>query len=331
VPVLTLSATRAMLCRMTSIKDGWTANDIPRQDGRVFVVTGANSGLGFSTARELARKGATVVMAVRNEQKGRQALEKIKDEIPAADVQVRSLDLADLDSVRAFAAATPTVHVLVNNAGVMMPPRSLTKQGFELQFGANHLGHFALTGLLLPALRRAGGHGTEARVVTVSSGLHRGGSIHFDDLDGAKAYSPTGFYSQSKFANVLFGLELDRRLRQAGEPIRSLIAHPGYAATNLQVNGPTGPMKFVLRISNALVAQSADMGALDQLYAATDPGAESGEFIGPRRMREQRGTPTVVQPDPNATDPALARRLWDLSEELTGVHYDFAPSATSAK
>jgi len=320
-----------MLCRMTSIKDGWTANDIPRQDGRVFVVTGANSGLGFSTARELARKGATVVMAVRNEQKGRQALQKIKDEIPAADVQVRPLDLADLDSVRAFAAATPAVHGLVNNAGVMMPPRSLTKQGFELQFGANHLGHFALTGLLLPALRRAGGHGTDARVVTVSSGLHRGGSIHFDDLDGAKAYSPTGFYSQSKFANVLFGLELDRRLRQAGEPIRSLIAHPGYAATNLQVNGPTGPMKFLLRISNALVAQSADMGALDQLYAATDPGAESGEFIGPRRMREQRGTPTVVQPDPNATDPALARRLWELSEELTGVHYDFAPSATSAK
>ena len=331
MPVLTLSAMRAMLCRMTSIKDGWTANDIPRQDGRVFVVTGANSGLGFSTARELARKGATVVMAVRNEQKGREALEKIKNEISAADVQLRSLDLADLDSVRAFAAATPTVHVLVNNAGVMMPPRSLTKQGFELQFGANHLGHFALTGLLLPALRRAGGHGTDARVVTVSSGLHRGGSIHFDDLDGAKAYSPTGFYSQSKFANVLFGLELDRRLRQAGEPIRSLIAHPGYAATNLQSSGPTGPMKFLMRISNALVAQSADMGALDQLYAATDPGAESGEFIGPRRMREQRGTPTVVQPDPNATDPALARRLWELSEELTGVHYDFAPSATSAK
>ena len=320
-----------MLCRMTSIKDGWTAKDIPRQDGRVFVVTGANSGLGFATARELARKGASVLMAVRNEQKGRQALKEIKDEIPVADVQLRSIDLADLDSVRAFAAAVPTVHVLVNNAGVMMPPRSLTKQGFEVQFGANHLGHFALTGLLLPALRRAGGHGTDARVVTVSSGLHRGGSIHFDDLDGATTYSPTAFYSQSKFANVLFGLELDRRLRQAGEPIRSLLAHPGYAATNLQSSGPTGPMKFFMRIGNAVVAQSADMGALDQLYAATDPGAESGEFIGPRRMREQRGTPTVVQPDPNATDPALARRLWDLSEELTGVQYEFQPSATSAR
>jgi NAD(P)-dependent dehydrogenase (short-subunit alcohol dehydrogenase family) len=311
---------------MTSIKDGWTAKDIPRQDGRVFVVTGANSGLGFSTARELARRGATVLLAVRNAEKGRQAIKRIKDEVPGADVDQRALDLADLDSVRAFAAAVPAVHVLVNNAGVMMPPRTLTKQGFEVQFGANHLAHFALTGLLLPALRRAGASGTDARVVTVSSGLHRGGSIHFDDLDGARSYSPTGFYSQSKFANVLFGLELDRRLRAAGEPIRSLLAHPGYAATNLQMNGPTGAMKFGLRIATALFAQSADMGALDQLYAATDPGAQSGEFIGPRRMREQRGTPTVVQPDPNATDPELARRLWDLSEELTGVRYEFAPA-----
>jgi len=316
---------------MTSIKDGWTAKDIPRQDGRVFVVTGANSGLGFSTARELARHGATVVLAVRNADKGRQAIKQIKDEVPAADVDQRALDLADLDSVRAFAATVPTVHGLVNNAGVMMPPRTLTKQGFELQFGANHLGHFALTGLLLPALRAAGGSGgVDARVVTVSSGLHRGGSIHFDDLDGARAYSPTGFYSQSKFANVLFGLELDRRLRAAGEPIRSLLAHPGYAATNLQLSGPTGMMKLGMRIGNALIAQSADMGALDQLYAATDPGAESGEFIGPRRMREQRGTPTVVQPDPNATDPELARRLWELSEEMTGVHFDFAPAVGTA-
>ncbi len=318
---------------MTSIKDGWTAKDIPRQDGRVFVVTGANSGLGFSTARELARSGATVLLAVRNEDKGRQAIKRIKDELPRADVEQQALDLADLDSVRAFAAAVPTVHGLVNNAGVMMPPRTLTKQGFELQFGANHLGHFALTGLLLPALRAGGHGGTDARVVTVSSGLHRGGSIHFDDLDGARAYSPTGFYSQSKFANVLFGLELDRRLRAAGEPIRSLLAHPGYAATNLQLSGPTGAMKFGMRIGNAFIAQSADMGALDQLYAATDPGAESGEFIGPRRMRERRGTPTVVRPDPNATDPALARRLWDLSEEMTGVHFDFAPAVgtTSGK
>jgi NAD(P)-dependent dehydrogenase (short-subunit alcohol dehydrogenase family) len=314
---------------MTSIKDGWTAKDIPRQDGRVFVVTGANSGLGFATARELARHGATVLVSVRNEEKGRLAIGRITDEIPGADLQLRALDLADLDSVRSFAAGVPTVHGLINNAGVMMPPRTLTKQGFELQFGANHLGHFALTGLLLPALRRAGATGPDARVVTVSSGLHHGGSIHFDDLDGARSYSPTGFYSQSKFANVLFGLELDRRVRAAGEPIRSLLAHPGYAATNLQSSGPTGLMKFGMRISNALIAQSADMGALDQLYAATDPAAESGEFIGPRRMREQRGTPTVVKPDPNATDPDLARRLWDLSEELTGVHYEFAVASRS--
>ncbi len=196
------------------MKNGWTANDIPRQDGRVFVVTGANSGLGFSTSRELARHGATVLMAVRNEEKGRRALDDIRAAVPAVDVQLRMLDLADLDSVREFAASVPTVDVLVNNAGVMMPPRSLTKQGFESQFGANHLGHFALTGLLLPALRRGGASGTDARVVTVSSALHRGGSIHFDDLDGARGYAPTAFYSQSKFANVLFGLELDRRLRR---------------------------------------------------------------------------------------------------------------------
>jgi NAD(P)-dependent dehydrogenase (short-subunit alcohol dehydrogenase family) len=262
------------------------------------------------------------VLAVRNEAKGKAALQALLTEQPEAEVEVRHLDLADLDSVRAFAdgisADDVPVDVLVNNAGVMMPPRSLTKQGFESQLGGNHLGHFALTGLLLDRLRA----GRDARVVTVSSNLHKRGFIHFDDLNGERKYSPTEFYAQSKFANVLFGLELDRRLRAGGVPIRSVLAHPGYSATNLQSTGPTGIMKQLMKVSNRLVAQSVDMGALNQLYAATAPGVESGQFIGPDGRGESRGFPTVVQPIESAKDPETARRLWDVSEELTGVHYD---------
>jgi NAD(P)-dependent dehydrogenase (short-subunit alcohol dehydrogenase family) len=203
----------------------------------------------------------------------------------------------------------------MNNAGVMMPPRRLSPQGNESQFAANHLGHFALTGLLLDRLR------PDARVVVLSSTLHRGGRIHFDDLTGERSYSPTAFYSQSKFANTVFGLELDRRLRAAGRPVRSVLAHPGYSATNLQTTGPTGLMPMLLRVGNALFAQSADQGALPQLYAATDPNARSGEFYGPDGLGESRGYPTVVKPAPAATDPELGRRLWELSEQLTGVSY----------
>jgi NAD(P)-dependent dehydrogenase (short-subunit alcohol dehydrogenase family) len=315
-----------MLC-FTDLNAGagmsnWTADRIPDQTGRTFVVTGANSGLGYVTARDLARHGARVVLAVRNEAKGKAALQALLTEQPEAEVEVRHLDLADLDSVRAFAdgisADDVPVDVLVNNAGVMMPPRSLTKQGFESQLGGNHLGHFALTGLLLDRLRA----GRDARVVTVSSNLHKRGFIHFDDLNGERKYSPTEFYAQSKFANVLFGLELDRRLRAGGVPIRSVLAHPGYSATNLQSTGPTGIMKQLMKVSNRLVAQSVDMGALNQLYAATAPGVESGQFIGPDGRGESRGFPTVVQPIESAKDPETARRLWDVSEELTGVHYD---------
>jgi NAD(P)-dependent dehydrogenase (short-subunit alcohol dehydrogenase family) len=296
----------------------WTADQIPDQAGRSYVVTGGNSGLGFETVRALARRGASVVMTVRDEAKGRAALRALGD---PPGVQVRRLDLADLDSVREFAgqmlAERLPVDVLVNNAGVMMPPRTLTRQGFELQFATNHLGHFALTGLLLPTLRA----GREPRVVTVSSGLHRGGSIYFDDLTGAKAYSPTRFYSQSKFANVLFALEFDRRLRAAGEAICSVVTHPGYAATNLQITGPRKIMRPLMRLGNALFAQSAADGALSQLYAATMPDVEGGQFFGPDRMREMRGHPTLVSPDPKATDLETARRLWEVSEELTGVRY----------
>lgn len=310
-----------MLCCMAT---SWTANQIPDQTGKTFLVTGANSGLGYVTTRELARKGAHVVMAVRNREKGNRALQTLRGELSAPSLELRQVDLADLDSVKRFAESVLSdglsVDVLVNNAGIMMPPRSLSPQGHESQFAANHLGHFALTGLLLGTLQK----GREARVVTVSSGLHRRGSIHFDDLTGARSYSPMAFYAQSKFANVLFGLELDRRLRTVSSPIRSVLAHPGYSATNLQSTGPTGLLAFGMRISNRLMAQHVDMGALDQLYAAVAPEAKSGQFIGPDGKGEQKGYPTVVQPIPSATAPETARRLWDLSEELTGVRYDFA-------
>lgn len=301
---------------------------MPDQTGRTFVVTGANSGLGYETTRELARHGGHVIMAIRNEKKGREALARLHAEQPDAALELRLLDLADLDSVRAFAADIRAdgvpVDVLINNAGIMMPPRTLTRQGYELQFGANHLGHFALTGLVLNIL--AGGR--DARVVTVSSSLHKRGHIHFDDLHGERRYSPIAFYSQSKFANVLFGLELDRRLRAAGLPVRSLLAHPGYAATNLQSSGPTGLLNLLMNVSNRVAAQSASMGALNQLYAATDPDAQSGQFIGPDGRGEMRGHPTVVHPVESAKDTATAARLWQLSEELTGVRFDLTAEAT---
>ncbi|MET0135011.1 MAG: oxidoreductase [Kibdelosporangium sp.] len=299
----------------------WTADRIPDQAGRTFVVTGANSGLGYVTAKELARHGARVVLAVRNETKGKAALAELLAEQPQAKAEIRLLDLADLDSVRAFADGIASddvpVDVLVNNAGVMMPPRSLTKQGFETQFAANHLGHFALTGLLFDRLKAS----PAARVVTVSSGLHKRGFIHFDDLNGERKYSPTAFYAQSKYANVLFALELDRRLRAAGVPMLSVLAHPGYAATNLQASGPTGIAKLLMKLGNRLMAQDVSMGALPQLYAATATEVQSGQFFGPDGRGESKGHPTVVQPIESAKDPETARRLWDVSEELTGVRY----------
>ncbi|WP_367133945.1 MULTISPECIES: oxidoreductase [Streptomyces] len=301
----------------------WTADNIPAQTGRTVVVTGANSGLGYVTARELARHGAHVILTARNMDRGRAALDRLRGELPESAVELRCLFLADLDTVHAFADALDTpVDVLINNAGIMMPPRSLTKQGFESQFGTNHLGHFALTGLLLERLRA----GRDPRVVTVTSTLHKNGAIHYDDLDGERSYSPRGFYAHSKYANVLFGLELDRRLRTSAVPVRSVLAHPGYSATNLQSSGPTGLLKAILKVTNRLVAQDVETGALNQLYAAASPHAQGGQFIGPDGRNEAKGHPTLVQPAASATDPATARRLWDLSEQLTGVRYDFATS-----
>jgi NAD(P)-dependent dehydrogenase (short-subunit alcohol dehydrogenase family) len=206
----------------------------------------------------------------------------------------------------------------------MWPPHTLTKQGFELQFATNHLGHFALTGLLLDRLSQSARSGGDARIVAVSSVEHRGGAILFDDLTGKRGYDPRKYYTQSKLANVLFGLELDRRLRAVGSPIRSVIAHPGYSATNLQTSGPTGLLKFLFgSIGNKLMAQPAAHGAWNEEYAAVAPEVQGGQFIGPDGFNEYRGHPHVVQPDKPALDRDVARRLWELSEQLTGVTYDF--------
>jgi NAD(P)-dependent dehydrogenase (short-subunit alcohol dehydrogenase family) len=305
----------------------WTADHIPSQTGRIFIVTGANSGLGYVTTRELARHGAHVIMAVRNATKGEEALKKLRAGQPDASLELRRLDLSDLDSVHAFASGIIADHVrvdvLINNAGIMMPRRSLTRQGFESQFGANHLGHFALTGLLLGTLKA----GRDARVVTVSSTLHKRGFIHFDDLTGERKYSPQAFYAQSKFANVVFGLELDRRLRAGRVPVKSILAHPGYSATNLQSTGPTGVLKLVLKFTNRFIAQDVEIGALNQLYAATDPKAEGGQFIGPDGRGESKGYPTIVQAVESAKDPDIGKRLWRISEELTGVQFDVPMAA----
>jgi NAD(P)-dependent dehydrogenase (short-subunit alcohol dehydrogenase family) len=300
----------------------WTAADIPSQIGRTFVVTGANSGIGYETTRALAAKGAQVIMAVRDEASGAAAAEQLRTEHPDATLVPRHLDLADLDTVRTFAAGVGKVDVLINNAGVMMPPRTLSAQGYELQFAVNHLGHFALTALLLEKLAQ----GNDPRVVTVTSLRHKKGRMHFDDLHGEHKYSRTGFYAQSKLANVVFGLELHRRLRAAGVEVASVLAHPGVVDTNLASSGPTGLIKLGAQLTTKLLAQTPEMGALPVLYAATSPAAESGQLIGPDARNESKGYPTVVEPLEAARDRDLAKRLWDVSEELTGLHLDLATS-----
>ncbi|MFB7395766.1 oxidoreductase [Streptomyces sp. NPDC056191] len=304
-------------------KQRWTADRIPDQTGRLFVVTGANSGLGLATTRELARRGGHVILAVRDEEKGRRAVDALVAAGTAPGLlAVRPLDLADLGSVRAFAGRLreehPRLDVLVNNAGVMAPPRTLSPQGHEVQFAVNHLGHFALTGLLLDLLAA----GREPRVVTVSSLNHRQGRLHLDDLTGERGYAPMAFYNQSKFANAVFGQELHRRLGAAGSPVLSVLAHPGYTATRLQTRDTSGLLKLLLgRIGNPLLAQRPERGALPQLYAATEPGLEGGEFIGPDGPGELRGAPTRVRPSGPSADPGTGRELWELSERLTEVSF----------
>jgi NAD(P)-dependent dehydrogenase (short-subunit alcohol dehydrogenase family) len=302
---------------------GWTSRDIPDQSGRRAVVTGATSGLGFETALELARHGASVTLAVRDAARGSAAAGAIRDRSPGAAVAVGRLDLADLSSVRAFAAGWKgSLDVLVNNAGVMALPHGLTADGFEMQLGTNHLGHFALTGLLLPALL-AGRH---ARVVTVSSTAHRTGAIDLDDLQGERRYGRWDAYGRSKLANLLFAFELQRRIDAAGLDLRSVAAHPGYAATNLQAAGPRMEGRALRQAffaaGNLLLGQPAARGALPQLYAATAEDVRGGEYFGPRGPLESRGSPTRVRASARANDPELAKRLWEISEELTGVTYE---------
>jgi NAD(P)-dependent dehydrogenase (short-subunit alcohol dehydrogenase family) len=307
----------------------WTADQIPDQTGRMAVVTGANSGLGLLTARELARAGARVVLACRNMTKGEAALRQIVATVPEARAELASLDLGRLESVRAFARSFRAGHdgldLLINNAGLMAPPRGATADGFELQFGTNHLGHFALTGLLTGSMEGR----DDTRVVTLTSFGHRGGQIDFDDPQSRRRYNRWRAYAQSKLANLLFAFELERRLRAAGSSIRSLAAHPGYAATNLQSAAPPAGDRAVMSITNRLVAQSADMGALPILYAATYPGLPGGTFVGPDGFAGLRGHPKPVGSSRAARDQATAERLWRMSEELTGVRYEFARVAAA--
>jgi NAD(P)-dependent dehydrogenase (short-subunit alcohol dehydrogenase family) len=307
----------------------WTADQIPDQQGRIAVVTGANSGLGLACARELARHGATVVMACRNMDKGAAAQREIEEAVPGAKLELSQLDLGELASVRTFAVRVRSEHdgfdLLLNNAGVMAPPRRETADGFELQIGTNLLGHFALTAQLIGAMAGR----VNARVVTLSSNAHKMGRINLDDLQSERRYMRWTAYGQSKLADLMFALELDRRLRAAGSSVRSLAAHPGYAATNLQTAAPPLIDRLVMRATNMLVAQSADMGALPVLYAATAPGLEGGTYIGPDGPGEFRGHPRVVSPSRAARDESVAARLWSLAEELTGESFqlDAAPGA----
>ncbi len=306
---------------------GWTERDVPRQDGKTFIVTGANSGVGFETCRVLASRGASVVMASRDVTRGDAARKRILETTPAAACEVMKLDLASLASVRSFAqaylASHRTLDVLVCNAGVMAIPHAGTEDGFEMQLGTNHLGHFALTGLLLPILLER----PEGRVVIVSSDVHRAGSIELldDPFFEKRSYTPWRAYAQSKLANLLFMCELARRLHSAAQTQKSIGAHPGYAATALQLRGPRlagrKVLGWLMAVSNAVFAQSAAAGAWPLLRAATDPDARSGDYFGPSRLRGMRGPAVRVKPSAVAQDQEAARKLWEFSERITGVTY----------
>jgi NAD(P)-dependent dehydrogenase (short-subunit alcohol dehydrogenase family) len=307
--------------------DRWVEQYIPSQTGKTALITGANSGLGFEAAKVLAGKGETVTLAVRNAAKGDAAAAAILAAVPGADLEVAALDLASLASIRTFADAFARTHgrldMLINNAGVMAIPHRTTADGFEMQFGTNHLGHFALTGLLLPLILKTPG----ARVATVSSGIHIIGKINFDDLQSERSYSKWAAYGQAKLANLLFAYELQRKLAASGSSVISVVAHPGYASTNLQNVGPemqgSRSGKRTMSAANHILAQSAAMGALPEVYAATSPNVRGGDYIGPDGFMGQRGFPKKVKSNGRSHDQAVAARLWAVSEDLTGVSYAF--------
>lgn len=297
----------------------WSTSDMPSQQGKVYVVTGANSGLGLGTTKELVKKGAKVIMAIRNIDKGQAALNEILGESPQADVEIMKLDLSDFESIKAFAKAYKEKYsrldVLINNAGVMMPVKRFeTKQGFEGQFGTNHLGHFVLTQELLDVIEQT----PDARIVTLSSlvAKMKKGMIYWDDLQFEKSYDKMASYGQSKLANMMFGIELDKRLKERNSPITSVLAHPGYTATNLQQH-----MGLQGRIMNVLFAQKVEMGILPTLRAATDPNVKGGEYYGPAKMGNWRGYPVLNEPNPVALDRNNTQRLWEVSESLTKTKF----------
>lgn len=296
----------------------WNADQIPNQSGRVAIVTGANSGIGLIAAETLAAKGARVILACRSEERATQALASIREKNPEAQVEFGHLDLSNLESVQAFASSVSAkeerLDLLINNAGVMMPPkRGETADGFELQFGVNHLGHQALTALLFDRLSSTAG----SRIVSVASQAHRGGRIDFTDLQWkSRGYKKMGSYGQSKLANLLFSFELDRRLRASNCQTKAVAAHPGWTATDLQ------RYSLSARFFNPLLAMKPSQGALPTLRAATDPDVQGGEYFGPCGVLELRGNPVKVGSSKRAQDTASAARLWQVSEELTGVRFE---------
>ncbi|MGH3678686.1 MAG: SDR family NAD(P)-dependent oxidoreductase [Mycobacterium sp.] len=304
-----------------SAKQKWAAADVPDQSGRIAIITGSNTGIGYEAAAVLADKGAHVVLAVRNIDKGNDAKARITSGAPNAVVTVQELDLTSLDDIRKAAdelrASYPRIDLLINNAGVMYTDKASTKDGFELQFGTNHLGHFALTGQLLDNMLPVEG----SRVVTVSSVGHRiMAKIHFDDLRLDRDYNRVKAYGQSKLANLLFTYELARRLAAKGAPTTALAAHPGGSQTELLRNMPGG-IRQVSEFFWQFIAQPPDMGTLPTLRAATDPEAQNGQYYGPDGFHEQRGHPKVVESSKQSHDEDIQRRLWSVSEELTGVTY----------
>lgn len=307
----------------------WTTADIPDLSGKRIIVTGANSGIGFEAAKAFARRGAHTILACRSMDKASAALAQIMGEHPAASAEVMQLDLGSLSSVRAFADAFTAKYdrldVLLNNAGLMWPPYGTTADGFELQLGTNHLGHFALTGLLLDVILAT----PQARVVNVSSIAHRQGRMDFDNLmyEGGRGYSRQESYGRSKLANLLFTYELQRRLAAAGSDAIALAAHPGGSNTNLSRHMSSGGLSWLIELLLPLIAQSAAMGALPSIRAAVDPQARGGQYYGPAGIAEVRGHPVLVRSSQASHSQADARRLWEVSEQLTGVRYRFAVPA----